>query len=143
LQSYLISLKYLFTSFLLASRFVEGCAECEILVLRRFCRDGLKILSENFLGIVNLVLFGSLPETADRTLRICRVLSAGLWARINLIKHRPGQHLGLFGDLGNHMFPFDGHHMDAVDTLHLLEFLDLLAGDIDTLLGDLILLDTF
>lgn len=40
------------------------------------------------------------------------------------------------------MLPLDGHQVDAVDPLHLLEFLDLLAGDVDAFLGDLALFDT-
>ena len=40
------------------------------------------------------------------------------------------------------MLPFDGHQVHAVYTFQFLELCDLLAGDFNAFLGDLILLDT-
>ncbi|VTR67808.1 hypothetical protein DESC_610391 [Desulfosarcina cetonica] len=38
------------------------------------------------------------------------------------------------------MFPLDGHEMNTGDALHLLELLDLFAGDLDAFVGDLFLI---
>jgi len=70
-----MSLKYLFTSFLLASRFVEACPERDILILRRSCFTGLKIFSENFLAIVKLPPWVfACYYGPNRTRRIRRIL---------------------------------------------------------------------
>ena len=39
------------------------------------------------------------------------------------------------------MLPLDGHQVDAVDALQLLEFFDLFAGDVDAFLSDFAFLD--
>ena len=54
-----------------------------------------------------------------------------------LIHDGSREDLGLCGDLGDFVFPLDGHQVDAMDAFHLLELLDLFAGDVDAFLGHL------
>ncbi len=51
---------------------------------------------------------------------------AGIWSDFGA-----GEDSSAFGDFGDLVLPFDGHQVDACDAFHLLELLDLLAGDLE------------
>ena len=61
--------------------------------------------------------------------------------KFGLIHHRSWQDLGTFGNFRHLVFPFNGHHMHAVYTLHLLELFDLFAGYLNALIGHFLLAD--
>ena len=42
------------------------------------------------------------------------IFSAMRFGRFVLVHNRSGQNFGPFGDFGNHVFPFNGHHVDTV-----------------------------